>query len=193
MKIVLFLFSLLLVSPAFSQSVEDGYAAYDDGDYEKAKSIFHALAEQGDAKAMNAIGLLYSWGKAYPHNRKIACDWYEKAANKDFLSAKYNFARCFEVDGGRKRSVKKQLEWLTKAAHKGHKPSQIALMMFYADTNQDLSKEWGQKAVVSGSIYALVSMWEMGYDYIGPEPTFRQIACVYTMNIMLKKQTNYCE
>ncbi len=193
MKIVLFLFNLLLVSPAFAQSVEDGYAAYDDGDYEKAKSIFHALAEKGDAKAMNAIGLLYSWGKAYPHNRKIACDWYEKAAHLGYSSAEYNFARCFEKEEGRKRSIKQQIEWFTKAAEKDDIDSQIALLMLYADTNKKLSKRWGQKAMNLGSTFAHVAMWEMNYNYIGPTPTLHQITCVIVMISILDKPSDYCD
>ncbi|WP_135079241.1 sel1 repeat family protein [Terasakiella sp. SH-1] len=90
MRFVLFILVILFTLPAYAQTVEDGYKAYDVGDYETAKSIMLLLAEQGNPKAMNAMGNFYSEGKAFPENAKIACDWYEKAANKEYASAQNN-------------------------------------------------------------------------------------------------------
>lgn len=192
MKIILFLFCVLVVTPVYAQTVDEGYAAYDAGDYDKAKQIFHRLAERGDARAMNAIGLLYEWGKAYPVNLKLSCDWYEKAAQKGYVSGQHNLSTCYQYGTGRRISYKKMIYWAEKAAEQDHLGSIIALMMFYANKNERLSKKWGQQAIDLGSAYAHVAMWDMGYELDGPEPTFKQIVCVYFMNVLLGRDTNSC-
>jgi len=193
MKIVLFLFSLLLVSPAFAQSVEDGYAAYDDGDYEKAKSIFHALAEQGDAKAMNAIGILHAEGKGYPLNRNVACDWYEKAALINFPAAQFNYANCFGDKGGRKKSLKQWRFWKEKAGEQGYLPSQTMLMTFYFDTNRKKAIYWAKKAAAQNSTAARVALWSINEDQDIAPVSFGEITCVLIKLYALGQTVGSCD
>ncbi|GGF57404.1 hypothetical protein GCM10011332_08570 [Terasakiella brassicae] len=193
MKVVLFLFSLLLASPAFAQSVEDGYTAYDDGDYEKAKSIFHALAEKGNAKAMNAIGLLYSWGKAYPHNRKVACDWYEKAAHLGYSSAQNNFGLCFDDEGGRNKSAKNFIYWLTKAAEQSHIGAQLSLGTWYLKTNEEKAIYWTKKAAAQNSTTARVNLWLFDKEQDISPVSFLEITCVFTKVYLLKLGNHSCD
>ena len=47
-------------------TLEEGRNAYSDGDYERALKIFKTLAEQGDAKAQNNLGILYQQGHGVP-------------------------------------------------------------------------------------------------------------------------------
>jgi hypothetical protein len=54
--------ALGLAAPAVAQTAEDGYAAYDAGDYAKARTILLPLAEAGDPKAMKPHRIHVSQG-----------------------------------------------------------------------------------------------------------------------------------
>ena len=57
----------------------EAVAAMKNGDYATAYTEFHALAEQGDAKAMVMIGLFYHQGNGIPQDYTKAMDWYLRA------------------------------------------------------------------------------------------------------------------
>ena len=62
---------LAIVSLAFTAAVaagdyENGRAAYDIGDFEKALAIWAPAAESGDTDSQYGMGLLYSEGIAVP-------------------------------------------------------------------------------------------------------------------------------
>ena len=61
---------LLGTSAAFAGPWEDGMAAYNRGDYVPAIRVFRTLAEQGNAKAQNVLGVMFRKGRAC---RKIRC------------------------------------------------------------------------------------------------------------------------
>ncbi len=63
------LIALLLGTPtAFAGPWEDGMAAYNRGDYAPAIRVFRALAEQGNAKAQNVLGVMFRKGEGVPKN-----------------------------------------------------------------------------------------------------------------------------
>ena len=68
-----------LAAPAWA-GWDEGVAAYDRGDYETALREFRPLAEQGNARAQNRLGLMYDWGSGVPRDRAEAAKWYRKAA-----------------------------------------------------------------------------------------------------------------
>jgi hypothetical protein len=47
---------------------EDGMAAYNRGDYAPAIRLFRPLAEQGNAKAQNVLGVMYRRGQGVARN-----------------------------------------------------------------------------------------------------------------------------
>ena len=68
---------------------------YNKKDYNEALKWYRKAADQGNAKAMNNIGLLYEKGNGVPQNYQTAKEWYKKALNKDpnHTKAKDNLAR----------------------------------------------------------------------------------------------------
>ena len=59
------LIAQLLGTPAaFAGPWEDGMAAYNRGDYVPAIRVFRRLAEQGNAKAQNVLGVMFRKGRA---------------------------------------------------------------------------------------------------------------------------------
>ncbi len=57
-------FSLMLTGGAAAGPLEEGFAAYDRGDYATALRLFRPLAEQGDADAQYNLGISTPWLRA---------------------------------------------------------------------------------------------------------------------------------
>jgi len=178
----------LLLSPAAiadeaqDKQVDIGVKAYDDGDYEQAKTILLPLAEAEHPKAMNMVGLMTKFGNGFTPNLEVACNWYEKSATAGYPSAMYNMSICY--DGfGRPDDSKQDRLWLLKAADAGHIPAMINL----ASRAPDKGKEylyWNHRAIDQGSVFAKVGLWLDGYKEDVPSITFREIVCV-SWNILI--------
>jgi TPR repeat protein len=185
--------ALCLAAPARAQTAEEGYAAYDAGDYAKAKTILLPLAEAGDPKAMNRIGYMYRKGKGFPKNPTLGCDWYEKAAKAGFHQAQSNLSICFHYGEGRPKDIDKAIFWSTQAAEQGNIDSQVALVRLLHDRDPQKAREWGQKAANAGSVAARLMMEDYGLTYSGPRPSRYQKYCFILMVGLLKKPWDYCD
>ena len=67
---------------------EDGTAAYNRGDYVPAVRLFRPLAEQGNAKAQNMLGVMYRRGQGVARNSVRAFMWFSRAAARGDARAK---------------------------------------------------------------------------------------------------------
>ena len=85
---------LLSASGAQAGPWEDGMAAYNRGDYLPAIRLFRPLAENGNRKAQNLIGAMYSKGEGVQRNASRALMWFTLAAKRGDARAK---ARMHEV------------------------------------------------------------------------------------------------
>lgn len=70
---------LLLVTTQAIAGAEEAVAALNRGDYETAYQEFDALAQQGDARAMISIGMLFYKGEGFPQDYEKAMDWFLRA------------------------------------------------------------------------------------------------------------------
>jgi TPR repeat protein len=83
------LIAQLLGAPAaFAGPWEDGMAAYNRGDYVPAIRVFRTLAEQGNAKAQNALGVMFRKGEGVPKNSARAHMWFSFAAKRGEAGAR---------------------------------------------------------------------------------------------------------
>jgi TPR repeat protein len=67
---------------------EDGMAAYNRGDYVPAIRLFRPLAEAGNPKAQNQIGLMYRKGEGTARSPARAFMWFSLAAKRGDAKAK---------------------------------------------------------------------------------------------------------
>ena len=67
---------------------EDRMASYNRGDYAPAIRLFRPLAEKGNAKAQNLIGVMYHKGQGVARNSVRALAWFSVAARKGDREAK---------------------------------------------------------------------------------------------------------
>jgi len=182
-----------LASPAVAQTVEEGFAAYDAGDYAKARSILLPLAEAGVPKAMNKIGRMHDAGKGFPRNPTIACDWYEKGALKGYAGAQNNLNICFETGQGRPVDLDKSIYWAEAAASQGILNSQIYLIKVYHKIDPEKARYWGQKTADAKSVIGRLRMEAYGIPYKGPRVSRLENYCFLVMIDWFGKPDDYCD
>jgi len=195
MKSLLVILSVLIffiITPAMAQTVEDGIASIQSGDYEDAKSILLPLVKSGNAKAMNAIGRMYNSGRGYVKNTKTACDWYEEAALVGYVSAQNNLGLCFEKGDGRPKNIKKALYWMEEAAKQGLIICQIRLMNYYHTVDMVKAKYWGEKAAEAGSKVAQAALWSYAPDEYD-RPSFLAMLCISVAPYIPGVSLMYCD
>jgi TPR repeat protein len=79
---------LLSASAAFAGPWEDGMAAYNRGDYAPAIRVFRTLAEQGNAKAQNVLGVMFRKGEGVAKSPARARMWFSLAAKRGEAGAR---------------------------------------------------------------------------------------------------------
>jgi TPR repeat protein len=79
---------ILGIAGAVAGPWEDGMAAYNRGDYVPAIRLFRPLAEQGNAKAQNVLGVMYRKGEGVARNSVHAFLWFNRAAARGDARAK---------------------------------------------------------------------------------------------------------
>ena len=67
---------------------EDGMVAYNRGDYVPAMKLFRPLAQAGNPKALNVLGVMYRKGEGVTPSSRRAFMWFSLAARKGDASAK---------------------------------------------------------------------------------------------------------
>jgi TPR repeat protein len=79
---------LLGSAQALAGPWEDGMVAYNRGDYVPAIRLFRPLAEAGNPKAQNQIGLMYRKGEGTAQSPSRAFMWFSLAAKRGDAKAK---------------------------------------------------------------------------------------------------------
>jgi TPR repeat protein len=69
---------------------EDGMVAYNRGDYLPAVKLFRPLAQAGNAKAQNVLGVMYRKGEGVARSSGKAFMWFSLAARKGDPGAQAN-------------------------------------------------------------------------------------------------------
>jgi len=122
--------ALLITLSSASADYEAGKAAYDAGDYETAYNEWLPLAEAENAKAQNALGILYGQVNFSKNEPLIEEQWYLKAAEQNYSQAQVNLFVHY--------SGTKAVFWMFVAAMNGHVD---ALKAFEIYKNEDQAFE----------------------------------------------------
>ena len=69
---------------------EDGMVAYNRGDYMPAIKLLRPLAQAGNAKAQNIVGVMYHKGEGVARSSAKAFMWFSLAAKRGDKQAKAN-------------------------------------------------------------------------------------------------------
>ena len=148
--------------------VEGGYAAYKAGDYAEAAKWFHKAAEQGDAEAQYALGVMYGNGNGVTQDSAEAVKWHRKAAEQGNAFAQGNLGLAYYNGWGVTQDLDEAAKWTRKAAEQGDADAQNKLaVMYYAGygVTKDNAEagRWFRKAAEQGNLQA--KKWlELGGD-----------------------------
>jgi hypothetical protein len=122
----------LSVTPfSFSADFEVGVAAYNKGDIAAALKEWVQLAEQGDAMAQVALGLMYHIGEVFPQDYKAAIEFYTLAAGQGNALAQHNLGTMYHSGEGVPQDYKAAVKWYTLAAEQGNAVAQYSLGLMY--------------------------------------------------------------
>jgi TPR repeat protein len=134
---------------------EAGSAAYDAGDYDKARRIWQPLAEKGDVRAQRGMGKLYEKGRGVERDFATAIKWYRPAAEKGDAESQYRLSIGYGYGYGVKKDEAKAMEWLRKAAENGQKRAQRSMAKGYKDglnglpRDPEKAKYWNDRSKTS--------------------------------------------
>ena len=89
-------------------------------------------AEQGDAAAQHALGLMYAHGLGVQEDDAKAVTWFRQAAEQDHGFAQYALGLMYARGEGVPEDDTEAVTWYRKAAEQGHGFAQYALGEMYA-------------------------------------------------------------
>lgn len=128
---VLAIFSLLFTATVAAGDYENGRAAYDIGDFDKAMAIWAPAAESGDADSQYGMGLLYSEGIVVPMDDIQALKWFGLAAGQGHGEAQYKLGVMHANGWGVPMSESEAMKWYKLAAENGVTAAQVSLGTMY--------------------------------------------------------------
>ena len=146
--------------------VEDGEAAYERGDYAGALHIWVPLAERGDPRAENWLGLLYHNGAGVTQDDVTAAKWYRHAAQQGYAVAQFNLAVEYIEGTGVARDEAEAAQWFGKAARGGYVPAERELGSMYYRGRGGLAQnaaeaaKWWRAAAAGGDVEAVKLLQE---------------------------------
>ena len=87
---------------------QEGYDAYNRGDYDTALKEFRPLAEQGFASSQFNLGLMYDKGQGVAQDYQEAMKWYRLAADQGHTNAQTNLGVMYHKGYGVPRIIPKR-------------------------------------------------------------------------------------
>ncbi len=146
---------LLMVSvgtPAFSADFHKGMDAAKRGDFATALREWKPLAEKGDDRAQNYLGVMYEKGDGVPQDYKTAFKWYKLAAEQGFATAQTNLGVMYAVGKETLQDYTRAHMWWNIAASQGVASARInrdnienKMSPAQLETAQKLAREWMAK------------------------------------------------
>jgi TPR repeat protein len=113
--------------PGNQKKFDEGAAAFDAGDYEKAFKIFSKLADHYDLGAMRNVALMERKGLGTPKNPHAAEDMMERAAQRGLPTAQSDLGVMLMDGEAGPPDEKAALPWLERAAAAQHPIAQFRL------------------------------------------------------------------
>ena len=100
----------------FSPELEAGLKALERKHYSTAMRAFKPLADGGEPRAQNNMGILFERGWGVTQSYVEAMNWYRKAADQELPEAQFNVASLYHNGYGVEVNNSQEVFWLKKAA-----------------------------------------------------------------------------
>lgn len=95
---------------------EDGWVAYERGDYKTAVRLLTKAANQGNALAQTALGVAYYKGRGVAQDYSQAIIWLRKAADQGRAVAQLLLAEMYEQGKDGRQDYAAAYRWYSRAA-----------------------------------------------------------------------------
>lgn len=112
--------------------MENARNAYYEGNYIEALRIWRPLAEQGDARAQNNMGILYRNGEGLVQDFEASRRWLLRAAAQGHARAQYTLGMMYDFGQGVPQNDPEALRWYLGAAAAGDADAQFNIAVIYA-------------------------------------------------------------
>ena len=154
--------TMLSLAPPALADVKAGVDAWQQGDYEKAVSVWRPLAQAGDPDAQFNMGQANKLGRGVKADMAVALDWYRKAAAQGHVRAEDNLGLLMFQQGERASA----LPYLQRSAARGEPRAQyiVGTALFNGDL---ATKNWPRayalmsRASAAGLAQAAASLKQM--------------------------------
>lgn len=149
--------------------MEDAAAAYARGEYVKARELWEDLAQKGDARAMNNLGVLFDRGQGVPEDPAEALRWFKQAAENGHGPGMSNYGRMLEQGRGTARDAVQAAHWFQQAADRNVADAQYNLGVLYergegvAASDKDAAA-WYSRAAANQQINAQARLGQFYRD-----------------------------
>ncbi len=148
---------------------DDGYAAYQRGEFYEARLIWEGLAAGGESRALYNLGAMYAEGRGVTRNMVTAQEYWVQAAEAGHVRAMHNLALSHIAHAGALEEDDANAEydtaihWLQNASAVGFANSQYTLGKMYqyglsVEQNDTLAAEYYVLAADQGFANAQYNM-----------------------------------
>ncbi len=119
--------ALMLLAGTAVADFEDGWDAYQSGEFGIAYSEWLPLAEAGHSGAQLNIGVMYRKGEGVPQDPERALHWFSRAAGSGDGAAHYNIGILYRDGIGVEKDEVVALDWIRRSAEHGNTFGQLQL------------------------------------------------------------------
>jgi uncharacterized protein len=107
--------------------MDEAQHAFDKKDYAKAFSLWRPLADQGDAGAQAALGIMYREGEGVSKDYEAALKWFRSSANQGNPDGEFLLGMMYVEGQGVPQDINEASKWLKQAAAQKFEAAQDAL------------------------------------------------------------------
>jgi TPR repeat protein len=125
--------ALALGTAAIAGPLEEGVAAYKDGDFTRAIGLWQQASEQGNLVARFNLGMAHEMGWGVARNPIEAVRWYLSAAHAGDVLSMAKLGNVFSEGTLVERDYNAAAKWYTMAADKNHVRAHYNLGTLYAN------------------------------------------------------------
>ncbi len=136
-------------------SFEEGKAALQRGDYQRAIALLQPLADRGHADAQTVLAMMYWDGRGVGKSPSEAARWFRRAAEQGNADAQTMLGSLYLNGQGVERNYAESLKWYRKAADQGNLLAFTGLGGMYLQGNgvtrdHDEAVKWYRRAADRG-------------------------------------------
>jgi len=153
-------FSSLVFAQQFSKQYDKAASAYQSGNFAEAEKLWVSIADEGDANAQYALGIMHLKKEAYHSEDTTAFRYLVEAAKKQHVASMFNLGVAYWEGRGVARQPEKALNWWEVAAQRDDAGAQYNLGLAYyigEGRAQSIPKAvyWVQQAANNGHPQAI--------------------------------------